>query len=96
MLLEITNNDDDLRREQIPINEFSVDNQPSDLAKISFHAILRKSTPTTMKLKRLLSTKEALILVDSGLTHNFMANPIVDELNLLVQFVPPFDVQISN
>lgn len=59
--------------------------------KINFHAILGNSVGATMKLKG-----EVLILVDSALTHNFIAETIVGELDFLVQTIPSFGVQIGN
>lgn len=62
-----------------------------DRPKINFHAILGNSVGATMKLKG-----EVLILADSGLIHNFIAETIVGELDFLVQTIPSFGVQIGN
>ena len=72
------------------------DNAQGDLAEISFHAILGKSVGTNMKLQGVIGNKEVFILVDSGSTHNFVVETIVEELKLPVQFVPSFGVQIGN
>lgn len=40
-----------------------------------------------MKLQGILDNKEVLILVDSGSTHNFVAETIVEELKLPAQLV---------
>lgn len=68
----------------------------ANLAEISFHAILGKSDGTTMKLQGKIGSREVLILVDSGSTHNFVTENIVEDLKLPIQFVPSFGVQIGN
>ncbi|MBA0758586.1 hypothetical protein Gotri_021568 [Gossypium trilobum] len=75
-----------------------VDNlQQNDLATLSFHAILGKIKTTIMKLREDIETKEVPILIDSGSTHNFIADtPIVKELNLKTQILPSFGVQTGN
>lgn len=40
--------------------------------------------------------RKVLMLVDSGLTHNFVAEEIVTELGLAVQYTPSFGVHIGN
>lgn len=70
--------------------------QQHDLGVISFHAILCKTNATIMKLKGIINSTEILILVDSGSTHNFADDTIIEELSLMVQFVSPSSVQISN
>ncbi|KAH0750729.1 hypothetical protein KY290_029961 [Solanum tuberosum] len=70
--------------------------QENDLAEISFHAILGQLVGATMKLQGEINGKKFLILVDSGSTHNFMADSIVEEHNIPVEMVPTFGVQIGN
>ncbi|KAH0781471.1 hypothetical protein KY290_001069 [Solanum tuberosum] len=70
--------------------------QENDLAEISFHAILGQSVGATMKLQGEINGKEVLILVDSGSTHNFVADSIVEEHNIPVEMVSTFGVQIRN
>lgn len=65
-------------------------NPQANLAEISFYAILGKSAGTTMKLQGNIGSREVLILVDSGSTHNFVAKNIVEDLKLLVQFLSSF------
>ncbi|KAH0693059.1 hypothetical protein KY290_021232 [Solanum tuberosum] len=50
----------------------------------------------TMKLQGEINGKKVLILVDSGSTHNFVADSIVEEHNIPVDMVPTFGVQIGN
>ncbi|KAH0759562.1 hypothetical protein KY290_023055 [Solanum tuberosum] len=69
---------------------------PTDLGEISFHAILGKEFSSTLKLQGTLCGHKVLMLVDSGLTHNFVAEEIVTKLGLVVQYIPTFGVQIGN
>lgn len=71
------------------------DNNPTDLAEISLHAILGKASGTTMKLLGTINGNHVLILVDSGSTHNF-TSVLVEELTLPTHPIPPFCVQIGN
>lgn len=61
------------------------DPQETDIAEISFHAILGHSVGTTMKLQGAINQRQVLILVDSGSTHNFVAESIVEEHKLPVE-----------
>lgn len=74
------------------------DDEPlaDDLAEISFHAILGKTSGTTMKLLGTIRGRQVIILIDSGSTHNFIAKKIVEDADLPVQFIPAFGVQIGN
>ncbi|VFQ65802.1 unnamed protein product [Cuscuta campestris] len=65
-------------------------------AEISFNAILGRPTTTTMKLLGSISSKEVLLLVDSGSTHNFISDSVVRDLNLPTLSIPTFGVQIGD
>nr|GFC93991.1 retrotransposon Gag domain, retroviral aspartyl protease [Tanacetum cinerariifolium] len=66
------------------------------MAEISFHAILSKTSGTTMKAEETLEGRKVLILVDSGSTHNFISASLVKQLGLKVSTLPSFGVQIGN
>lgn len=96
-LLELTDGNEGADRDEDNTPDDIPDSgSQADLAEISFNAILGKSAGTTMKLQGTICNREVLILVDSGSTHNFVAENIVKELKLPVQFVPSFGVQIGN
>lgn len=68
------------------VNAVISDNpQENDLAEISFHAILGQSVGATIKLQGEINGKKVLILVDSGSTHNFVADSTVEEHNIPVE-----------
>ena len=92
--MEITEEDHPTEGENDDENEDGV--PAADLAKISFHAILGNSMGTTMKLQGEIHGWKVLILIDSGSTHNFVAESIVKELAILVETIPAFGVQIGN
>lgn len=66
------------------------------IAEISLHAIFGRTSGATKKLKGKLNSRDVILLVDSGSTHNFMEDALVTKLGLKVQQVTPFDVQIGN
>ncbi|GJY60943.1 retrotransposon gag domain, retroviral aspartyl protease [Tanacetum coccineum] len=76
--------------------EVNLDENLSEVAKISLHAIFGKSQPTTMKVHGTLNSNEVLILIDGESTHNFISDVLVNELKLTSQMVAPFGVQIRN
>lgn len=70
--------------------------ETDNFAEISFNAILKKTQASTMKLQGMMGEKSILILIDSGSTHNFIAEQLVAELALPVEQIPSFGVQIGN
>ena len=67
-----------------------------NLVEISFHAILEKTTSTIMKIQGTLQGNKVLILIDSGSTHNFISEQVVQKAGLPIQIIPSFSVQIGN
>ncbi|KAI6672770.1 hypothetical protein NL676_000676 [Syzygium grande] len=65
-----------------------------DFAEILLHAILGKASGTTMELKGSLMGSPVLVLVDSGLTHNFVTSSLVASMNIPIEKIVPFGVQI--
>lgn len=60
------------------------DISPTNLAEISFHALLGKESAPTLKLQGTHCRSIVLMLVDSCWTQNFVAEEIVTELWLAV------------
>ncbi|VFQ67522.1 unnamed protein product, partial [Cuscuta campestris] len=65
-------------------------------AEISFNAILGTSSAATMKLQGSIQNRNVLCLVDSGSTHNFFSERLVNELNLVTTSIPVLGVQIGD
>nr|GEU80688.1 retrotransposon Gag domain, retroviral aspartyl protease [Tanacetum cinerariifolium] len=78
------------------LNEYEECINQQDMAEISFHTILGKAYGTTMKVEGTLEGRKVLILVYSGLTHNFISTSLVKQLGLKVSNVPSFGVRIRN
>ncbi|KAH0739591.1 hypothetical protein KY290_038296 [Solanum tuberosum] len=72
------------------------ESKETNIAEISFHAILGQSIGSTMKLQGEINHRKVLILVDRGSTHNFVVKSIVEKHKLPVEIVPTFTVQIGN
>lgn len=73
-----------------------VDETPeADLTEISFHAILGHSVSAAIKLQGSINQRQILILLDSGSTHNFVAESVVEELIIQIDIVPTFGVPIE-
>lgn len=68
----------------------------TNIAEIWFHAILGQSVGATMKLQGKINHRKVLILVDSGATHNFVAESVVEKHKLTIEMAPTFGVQIGN
>ncbi|KAK4275040.1 hypothetical protein QN277_018183 [Acacia crassicarpa] len=66
------------------------------MAVITLHAILGRSSTTTMKVKGTIFSHEILILIDSGSSHNFISNTLVADLGIPTQQLPPFGVLVGD
>ncbi|KAF2286334.1 hypothetical protein GH714_014326 [Hevea brasiliensis] len=52
--------------------------------------------PKTMKFQGCLHGQEVTIMIDSGVSHNFIANNLVTKLELQVTQTPPFGVRLGD
>ncbi|GJY25705.1 retrotransposon gag domain, retroviral aspartyl protease, partial [Tanacetum coccineum] len=97
-LLEVSNYNEQLVDREVEANENEYEEgiNQQDRAEISFHAILGKTSGTTMKAEGTLEDRKVLIMVDSGSTHNFISASLMKQLGLKVSMVPSFGVQIGN
>ncbi|GJZ59741.1 retrotransposon gag domain, retroviral aspartyl protease [Tanacetum coccineum] len=84
LLLEISNDNEQLEDREVEVNENEYEEgiNQQDMAEISFHAILRKTSGTTMKVEGTLEGRKVLTLVDSGSTHNFISALLMKQLGL--------------
>ncbi|GJS65061.1 probable inactive serine/threonine-protein kinase scy1 [Tanacetum coccineum] len=89
-LLEISNDNEQLVDREVEANENEYEGgiNQQDMAEISFHAILSKTSGTTMKVEGTLEGRKVLTLVDSGSTHNFISASLVKQLGLKVDEEP--------
>jgi hypothetical protein len=63
---------------------------------ISCNALVGISTSKTLKIEGYIKKKKAIVLIDSGSTHNFIHYKLAKHLNLFVYLVPEFQVMIAD
>ena len=64
--------------------------------EISLHALTGWSTARTMRVSAKVGPHELIVLIDSGLTHNFINERIDELLQLPVVPTEPFNVKVAN
>jgi hypothetical protein len=73
---------------------------PSDPPKveliISLNALTRFSTPQTLKLIDYIKHRKVIIIVDSGITHNFIHCCNAQETHCYIYAVSNFQIMIAN
>lgn len=67
-----------------------------DSPEISLHAITRAPNPKTMRIVGRISSKEVVILVDTGSTHNFLDPAIVTKASLPLQHTKTIKAKVAN
>jgi hypothetical protein len=73
----------------------AAENQEAIL-EISFHAIAGTAHPQTLRVMGRLRSKEVMVLIDSGSTHNFIDQSIVHKYELPVVPNKKFQVIVAN
>lgn len=63
---------------------------------MSLNAISRASKLSTMQLKTWIGKHKVSLLVDSGLTYNFVNVDILRKLGLRGEAMEPFEVKVTN
>lgn len=53
-----------------------------EIVEVALHSMVGVGSPKTIKLKGFLGSTEVIVLVDSGVTHNFIALQLVRKLDL--------------
>ena len=69
---------------------------PQEDPIISLDALASISAPQTLKLQGYIKHRKVVVLVDSGRTHNFIHNRVVDETHFYVHPVSNFQIMIAN
>ncbi|RVW75473.1 hypothetical protein CK203_061524 [Vitis vinifera] len=64
--------------------------------EISLHALTGWSTARTMRVSAKVGPHELIVLIDSGLTHNFINERIAELLQLPMVPIEPFNVKVAN
>ena len=78
--------------QQLPIDLPAQYDQP----EISLHALVRVTTPQTMQVSGFLKKLSLTILIDFGITHNFIDPQIAKQVDCLVHRCSSFKVMVAN
>jgi hypothetical protein len=65
-------------------------------AEITLCALLGSTSPSTMRVIALINGQKAMVLIDTGSTHNFMDNGLAASLKLQVDHTSCFGVKVAN
>ena len=63
---------------------------------ISCNALARITTPQTIKIEGHVKKKKVIVLIDSGITHNFIHCKIAKELNCFLYPAPKCQVMVAS
>ena len=66
-----------------------------DAMELSLNSMVGLTTPETMKIKGMIGSKEVIILVDSGATHNFLSLDLVQQLALPLTTTTSYGVMMG-
>eukprot|EP00253_Pinus_taeda_P017311 PITA_17311 len=67
-----------------------------DKPVISLHALVGISSPQTLKIRGFIKRRPVVVLIDSGSTHNFIHQRVVEAVHYFVRAVSNFQVQIAD
>ncbi len=65
-------------------------------AEITLCALLGSTSPSPMRFIALINGQKAMVLIDTGITHNFMDKGLAASLKLQVDHTRCFGVKVSN
>jgi hypothetical protein len=93
--------EDDVEAPLVSVSSEPTDmNPPSDPPEvelvISLNDLIGFSAPQTLKLIGYIKHRKLIILVDNGITHNFIHHRITQENNCYIRVVNHFQIMISN
>ena len=80
----------------LPVVEMVESKDPHDESTISLHALSSISSPQTLKILGYNKHHKVVVLIDSGITHNFIHMRITHEVNYFIQLVSNFQIIIAN
>lgn len=92
---ENNNIEGDESGEEMSSDIINEDANTNDLAEISFHAFFGNTTGTTMKLQGTLNGRKVLLLVNSGSSHNFISQKLLNNYSCLLKLFPIFEFRSS-
>ena len=90
-----TEEDPPLEEHEAPEEDDQKENV-SDEPVISLHALAGISSPQTLKIRGFLKHRPVVVLIDSGSTHNFIHQKVIEAVHCFVRVVSNFQVQIAD
>jgi hypothetical protein len=97
---------EDVSEEDVEAPLVSVSPKPTDITPpldppevepiISINSLTSFSTPQTLKIIGYINHRKVIILIDSGITHNFIHHRIDQENNFYIRAVNNFQIMIAN
>eukprot|EP00253_Pinus_taeda_P019071 PITA_19071 len=82
--------------EHEPLEDDNQQDNVSDKPVISLHALARISSPQMLKIRGFIKHCPVVVLIDSGSTHNFIHQKVVETVHCFVRAVSNFQVQIAD
>lgn len=70
--------------------------EEGDTHEITLHALTGWNAPKTIRLHAKIKNQHLLALVDSGSTHNFISDKMVQGIKLQAAVTKPFEVRVAN
>jgi hypothetical protein len=70
--------------------------EPELEPKITLHALASWTPPKTMRVSAKMGSHEVMVIIDNGLTHNFISNHLASMLRLPVIPTESFHVRVAN
>ena len=85
-------------KEAVPLGLSPEPHHPHDPneAQLNLHSLTGPLAPETLRFSGLVASKQVLILVDGGSTHNFIQDAMLPELGLFPSDTTPLKVMVGN
>lgn len=75
--------------------EDTVEGVAALVAEVSVNSVVGISSPRTMKLRGVIQSREVVMLIDSGATHNFISSKLIGELKLPLSSTRSYGVLVA-
>uniref|UniRef100_A0A2N9GN34 Reverse transcriptase n=1 Tax=Fagus sylvatica TaxID=28930 RepID=A0A2N9GN34_FAGSY len=93
-IMEEVDLDDDL--EQVIEEESELTEESEESAEITLCALLGSTSPSTMRVVACINGKKAVVLIDTGSTHNFLDYELAKSLRFGIDTSSCFGVKVAN
>jgi hypothetical protein len=93
-IMEEMDLDEDL--EQVIEEESELTEESEESAEITLCALLGSTSPSTMRVVACINRKKAVVLIDTGSTHNFLDYELAKSLRFSIDTSSCFGVKVAN